>query len=67
MPTARAHFDGSEVGGGRHIAHGINMVGWYGAGVVVVRMGLRFQQGEKDEGRGDRTPDRWVWNPAIYH
>ncbi len=21
----------------------------------------------KDEGRGDRTPDRWVWNPALYH
>jgi len=24
-------------------------------------------QRAKDEGRGDRTPDRWVWNPALYH
>jgi hypothetical protein len=21
----------------------------------------------KAEGRGDRTPDRWDWNPALYH
>ncbi len=21
----------------------------------------------KVEGRGDRTPDRWVWNPVLYH
>ena len=21
----------------------------------------------KLEGWGDRTPDRWVWNPALYH
>jgi len=27
----------------------------------------KWKRKAKAEGRGDRTPDRWDWNPALYH